>query len=396
MSRQPFLLYARGGVWYYKLPGDTAYHTTHLKHTRKADRSIADAWVLDLLQGRLPGAPRAGDPTLEAIGRDFFDPGGSYVRRQRAKKRPFGDEHAGTCQAYLDNWILPKFGRRRLSTLRSRKEIEDWLISLALENATKNHILYAFRAVLQDAVEDGQLEKSPLDRVEALGVMHRERDVFSVADYRVLFPQGHLAEVWGSFGRGVYFLVLAGAGLREGEGRALSWAKILWKEKALLVNVTVQGGSGGRGVIGPISEKKGGARIALLGSRVLEDLREWQRLSIWKRPEDLVFPGKARGVPISAATITHSLARAFERLDGAAADKQLPPLIDRTDRNLVGHSFRHTYVTRLRRLAPRGIVPQLVGHQNEETTDLYDHPTQLEIIGELEPARTAVDAILSP
>jgi integrase len=394
MSRQPFLLMPRktkdGSVWYYKLPDETCYHTTHIQHTRKADRDVAAAWMLDLIAGH-PAASSRADPALEAYARDFYRwPDASYVKRQLAKKRPFGKSHADILQGYLVNWIFPTFGRRALSSL-TKKEIEDWLISLPLANSTKNHILYAFRALLQDAVDDGKLEKCPLDRVEALGQTRETRDVFSVAEYRVLFPIGDLAAVWGSQRKGLFFLTLAGTGIRSGECRALSWRQILWAEKALLIDRACEGGTL---KIGPVSEKKGGAKIVLMPSLVTNELQAWRELSVWRRSEDLVFPGKARGIPISAATITKSLPSAFRRLDKAAKEKQLPPPIDRSGRNLVVHSFRHTFVSRLRRLVPEDVLRSLTGHHSEAMTNLYDHPDRVALISALGPAREAVDGIL--
>jgi hypothetical protein len=48
----------------------------------------------------------------------------------------------------------------------------------------------------------------------------------------------------------------------------------------------------------------------------------------------------------------------------------------------------------MRRLVPEGVLRSLTGHHSEEMTDIYDHPTQLELVGELEPARQAVDGLL--
>lgn len=346
--------------------------------------------MLDLLNGRLPIASPLG-PTLEEFADGFYRwPDASFIKRQLAKGRSFGKAHADLCQGYLDNWIVPAFGKRSLRSL-SKKAIDEWLVGIKIANSTKNHILYAFRAVLQDAVDDGKLEKSPLDRVEALGSTAKPRDVFSVADYAELFPPGPLEGVWGSQRKGLFFLILAGTGIRSGECRALSWRQVLWTGRALLIDRACIGGSL---VIGPVSDKKGGSRIVLMPSRVQQALRDWENVSLWKRSEDLVFPGKSRDLAMSAASVSHALTLAIGRLEKTARKQgQLPP-ISREGRSLVVHSFRHTWVTRMKRLALGTIVPRLVGHHNEETTNLYDHPTQLEILSEMEPARQAVESLL--
>jgi integrase len=385
MSRQPFLLKARRGIWYYKLPDEASYHTTHIKHTRKADRDIAAAWVLDLIS-----RPSPLDPFLRDFADGFFRwPDASYIKRQLAKGRPFGKAHADIRQGYLDHHILPAFGRRRLSTL-TKSELESWVIGLDLANATKNHILYTLRTVLQEAVDAGALAASPLVRMEPLGVVFRARDVFSVADYRALFPPNDLAKVWGSQRKGLFFLILAGTGIRSGECRALSWRQVLWEDRALLIDRTCIGGSL---EIGPVSEKKGGAKIVLMPLRVHDELKGWQELALQREAEDLVFPGRARGQPISKATITHALPVALWRLNKEAKEKKLPPVIDTRGRNLVTHSFRHTFNSRLRRLVSEDILRSLTGHHSEAMTNLYDHPNIADRIALIEPARSIIDKL---
>ncbi len=389
--KQQYLLFPRGKVWYYKFADETFYHTTGIPYTGKRSRAAADAWVVARLR-----KPTREDPLLQDFASSFFEWGSSsYIARQLAKERSFSRAHAENCQRQLDRYILPRWGKQHLSEI-TRPAIETWLIGLPLANQTRMHILYAFRVVLREAVDEKVLAVSPLERVEPLGKTFRARDVFSVAELRVLFPQGSLAPIWGNQRTGLLFLVLATTGIRSGEARALSWRQVLWAERALLVDRTVEGGSSGHGVIGPISAKKGGAKIELLPSRTLEELAAWRDLSIWKEPEDLIFPGEARGIPLSAATVAHSLPRAFARLVREAEKKQLPPPIDVGDRNLVAHSFRHTFTTVFRRNMPKpGLLPKLLGHRSEETTDIYDHPSIEALLEELEPARAAVEGFLS-
>jgi integrase len=329
---------------------------------------------------------------LSDFAEGFFRwPDASYIKRQLAKGRPFGKAHADIRQGYLDHHILPAFGRRRLSTL-TKSELESWVIGLDLANATKNHILYTLRTILQEAVDAGALAASPLVRMEPLGVVFRARDVFSVADYRALFPPSDLAKVWGSQRKGLFFLILAGTGIRSGECRALSWRQVLWEDRALLIDRTCIGGSL---EIGPVSEKKGGAKIVLMPSRVKDELKGWQELALQHALTDLVFPGKVRGQPISKATITHALPVAIWRLNKEAKEKKLPPVIDTRGRNLVTHSFRHTYISRIRRLVPEDVLRNLAGHHSEAMTDRYDHPGAQELVMALEPARQAVEGLLS-
>jgi integrase len=151
---------------------------------------------------------------------------------------------------------------------------------------------------------------------------------------------------------------------------------------------------GGTLEIGPVSEQKGGAKIVLLPPRVHDELKAWQEASLWRKPTDMIFPGAARGIPVSAATITHALPSTILMLNAAAKKEGLPAAIETKGRNLVVHSFRHTYVSRLRRLVPEGVLRSLTGHHSEAMTNRYDHPDVRELVAELEPAREAVKGLL--
>jgi integrase len=381
--KKRYRLQKRGKFWQYKLATDATFHSTGI--TGKRD---AEDWVICEKLGKV-----GTDPFLRDFAAGFFLPGSSWITRQHAKGRPFGAVTAKTRQAQLEQYILDKWGRFRLSEL-SKAAIETWLVGLYLSNQTKNHILYTFRIVLREAEDAGAIMVSPLARVEAMGKAARARDVFTAVELRLLFPMGRLADVWGSPKRGCMFLLLASTGIRAGEMRALSWDRVLWSERAILVDRTVKGGSGGTGEVGPISEKKGGAKIVLLPRRAEAELHLWYDVAAWREPDDFVFPGEIRGRPLGSAAVTHALGPAIRRINKAAAKDKLPPPFVVGDRNLVVHSFRHTYVSALRRLVPEETLRLLTGHHSIEMTDLYDHPRIERELATLQPARAVVDGLL--
>lgn len=380
--KKPYRLKKHGPTWYYKLPREQWFHSTGKTSKRAAEEEVVK---------RL-GKVGVSDPVLLEFAAGFFSPGSSWITRQHAKGRPFGAVTAKGRQAQLDHYILEKWGRYRLSDL-TKSAIETWLVALDLSNQTKNHVLYTFRIVLREAEDAGALAVSPLARVEPMGKSYRARDVFTAAELRLLFP-ARLASVWGSPKRGCMFLLLASTGIRSGEARALSWDRVLWGERALLIDRTVKGGSGGSGEVGPISEKKGGAKIVLLPTRAEAELRAWHDLAVWKDPADFVFPGEIRGRPLGSAAVTHALGPAIRRINRPAEKKQLPPPFQVGDRNLVVHSFRHTYVSLVRRLVPEETLRLLTGHHSEAMTDLYDHPRIEREVAALQPARAVVDGLL--
>jgi len=51
-----------------------------------------------------------------------------------------------------------------------------------------------------------------------------------------------------------------------------------------------------------------------------------------------------------------------------------PTEIEVEGRNLVLHSFHHTYVTIIREVLPEKILREFTGHRTEAMTERYDHP----------------------
>ena len=377
--QRPFLLMKRGRFWYFKLPDQTSYHSTGI-----TSRASAEAFTM-----RQTAAPPVAAPRLSDFAAEFFAWNEDWARRQRAKGRRCGRANTASRQRHLDGYILPAFGSRRIDEL-TRPAIERWLLTLKLSNQTRNHILYTFRIVLREAVDEGLISISPLAHVEPLGRDARARDVFSATELRALFPEGNLAAVWGSQRVGVLFLVLASTGIRSGEARALRWEKVNLEDRVALIDATCIGGTT---EIGPISTQKGGAKLAILPQRTVEELATWRKNLIWKKPGDLVFPGRGRGIPISAATVSHALPGAISRLASAATEQGLPAPVDPTGRNLVVHSFRHTWISAARRLLPDELLRRLTGHHSTEVTDLYDHPRLEQMLPTIEPARKVVEEL---
>ncbi len=67
--------------------------------------------------------------------------------------------------------------------------------------------------------------------------------------------------------------------------------------------------------------------------------------------------------------------------------------IEKNGRKLVPHSFRFTYVTRMRRELPAEIVQKLAGHSSVEMTDYYTRAAIPEMVASLEIAVPAVNEL---
>ncbi len=371
-------------VWYarYRDPntGRRTKFSTHEQvdgRTETRAHTYAVQKLTELMEG-YGTVPRLEDYVKE---RQFFEwdpvtgPICPWIKRQHAKGRDFGEYQARTRRAHLKNHILPQFGKRRLDEL-TQPMIEKWLESLDLANQSKNHILYTLRIVLREARREKLIHENPLQEPEPFKKNHKKRDAFTLEDLLLLFPkaQKKLLDVWKTQKYATLFMTMATTGIRSGEARALAWRHILpggW----LFVERAVKMG----GKLGPTKTKD--QRVIALPSRTQTMLAKWHRETPFKEPEHLIFYGLAADQPLDVETPTHFLPGALERAK-----------ITVNGRNLVPHSFRHTYNTIMRHAVPEDVLRRFTGHKSVEMTDWYDHSVMQDRITELEPSRNLVEA----
>jgi integrase len=357
-------------VWYVRYY-DRAGHRVK-KSTGKEKRGEAREVARQILQSG-PGSSMR----LAEFAKDFFLWGAcTWIRRQHAKGRDFGEYQARQRRGHLDRHILPAFGARRLSEITG-PAIERWLLTLELQNQTRNHILYTFRIVLREATREGLIRHNPLQEPERFKPDALARDVLTLAELGMLFPKGEqqLLEIWRHEKYAVLFLVLASTGIRSGEARALHWHDVHtggW--------LTILQAARPRGEIGPVSSRKGGERIAAAPRRTMAMLARWRRHTPCKDPDDLVFFGTNAQIPLNVETVTHMFTRALTRAG-----------IARGDRNLVAHSLRHGYNTMMRPRLPREILMSLTGHHTKEMVANYDHATLEDRMRELGFVRPLIE-----
>lgn len=137
----------------------------------------------------------------------------------------------------------------------------------------------------------------------------------------------------------VILCLMYSAGLRSCELRALQVKDI----------------DSGRMLIHIRQSKNHKDRYVPLSELILKGLRSYYRQ---RRPQDLLFPGRYKGGPMSSATIAQILRKATFR---AGILKRVTP-----------HTLRHTYATHLLEMGMNILrVKELLGHTDIRTTMLY-------------------------
>ena len=130
-------------------------------------------------------------------------------------------------QGYVDNYIIPCLGARRIDSLTTRG-IENWILDIKgvkgqeLASGTKQKILQCLRTILDEAVRDeiidnnpAKMATAPSDSVED----KKERRVFTLYEQKLLMPDDLIERIklWGGIMWASYFSVLADTGMRPGE-----------------------------------------------------------------------------------------------------------------------------------------------------------------------------------
>jgi integrase len=368
--KRPYLLQKRGAVWYYRLAGQSTFHTT-------GERSQGEAITFAIKKiGHHAGGPA---PKLKDFASTFFVWGEcEWIKRQLARDKHISRASAENRRAHLLNFILPQFGEKRLTDIR-RLDVENWLLALPVANGTKNAILYSFRLVMATAEEAEHIEYNTLEKIKPLGANPKTRDVLSLPQLSQLFPDdmAALLHIWGGIEKAAYFMTLATSGIRLSEARALLWRHFL-RGQALLIERAVKrhnevGGTKNRDI-----------RVVLLFSKTASLIETWREKCPWIEPDDLIFPGENRGHFLNPGGLRYSFSTALQRAG-----------ITHEGKNIVIHSLRHSFNTHLREVLPDQMLKMLTGHKSSAMVEHYDHPSVDDRLNRLLPAKEVVERIFT-
>ena len=339
-------------VWYFYYYQDGIRKSKSTGKTRKYE---AQGFCEKFLSG-----PQIKEIYLKDFAKHFFVWGKcNWIKAQHEWDHFFSEDTARWRRAHLTKYVLPAFGKRYLRTI-TKNEVRNWLMTLPIANQTKNHVMFSFRIVLREAEDEGLIQFNPIENLKPFGVKSKiVRDIFTPEDMRLLFPTDteSLRYIWGTTKNFALFLVIASTGVRSGEVRGLQWKHVL-DEGWLHIEQAVKPS-------GKVAETKTRTdRLVYMPVRVREALDVWKAESVYTDMEDYIFFGASRQSPINVTTVSKLLPKAIERSG-----------IEHNGRNLVVHSFRHTFNTMMRKQLPEDLLRRLTGHKTESMTDLYDHPT---------------------
>lgn len=314
------------------------------------------------------------------------DKGSFYHRMERLHK--MRDEvYWRNSQGYVDNYIIPCLGARRIDSLSTRG-IENWILDIKgvkgqeLAAGTKSKILQCLRTILDEAVRDEIIDSnpatmavSPSDSAED----KKEHRVFSLYEQKLLMPEDLIERIklWGGIMWASYFSVLADTGMRPGEAMGLRVCDVYKTPQGYGVVAVQEVSSDGKKIKQRVKTSGKGMerRVALLSEgtgKLIEQLVECQHIT--DDNECLFLKNRSdKKSYIGVDTANKHMRGVLKKLG----------LEDATQ-----YSFRHTFATYRRGSADEKALALAMGHSGGNVRDDYDHRTASVLIAQLEKNRS--------
>jgi integrase len=355
----------KGGAYRYRLGSDPK---RRLRSTGKMTKREAILFCDGLLK-----ANAKADMTLREYSKDFYVSGKCpYAAIRRRTNRPIDDRTLSDERSRLENYILPAFGDIKLKDL-SVAHWDQWLEDIEtgkvltkgrnphhVADGTVNRIRRTLIQLLDVGKRHGVLPTNIMRDAEPMSQKtYKARDALMQEDIAKLFPedQVQLLKVWGSVEKVALFSLLLTSGLRSGEVQALQWGKVNFADKGIIIDQSVKYG----GTVG--STKTDTPRVFVLPQQTLNHLAAWKEIAIKKGDNEFVFYNRKGSDHVRGDSILAYFKRVLKR-NGFAPNK-----------NLVIHSFRHTFTTVLAEKLPIESVMAFTGHKTASMIARYSHPS---------------------
>lgn len=269
-----------------------------------------------------------------------------------------------TYRSYYYKHISPRIGSRKVQQIE-RREILNLQkdISENLAVTTCNGVMRAIKTILNDAVHDEIIFKSPAEGIKTL----KETKIATETYHRALSEQEQ-KDFMREMAKDYYYefvSLLLCTGMRIGEAAALLWSDIDYKQNVIHVTKTVTFNEDGTMSIGSPKSEAGKRDIPLNNTikGVLSDQRK--KLGNIRPMNDNRIFMSVYGVTVHNYAINRAISDALARLE-----EQGKPI-----KHFTAHALRDTFATRY---IEQGGSPQtlktILGHSSlAMTMDLYSH-----------------------
>lgn len=352
--------------------------------------SDAIKWAEDYLEQE--GIKRSAVPSLQEYAEGFFlreDPA-SLRHRDRAFKKEKRPRWYVQSQAYLDNYILPRFGAYPLDSITA-VSIENWLIDVDgkragdLSGGTRVKILQALRYVLDDAVRMGYIKVNPAKQCMAPSDKpETEKRPLTIWEQGQLFPadKDKRVEVWGSLMWASYFSVMFDTGFRPAEVAGLRISDVFQSPRGMAVYTSHTINAEERKPLDRVKTSGKGmeSRVGLLSSLTESLIMDFVQADKIMDPEECLF--LVRRQEKDSWIFPETSNKHFKAVAGRVLDLQ-------DGDNLTQYCLRHTYATYRRGNVDEKTLAIMMGHSGS-VRDNYDHRSASMVISMLDKSRDKI------
>lgn len=311
---------------------------------------------------------------IKDICKDMFIPGSTHIERLEQHGKSITIE---TCMRHRRtiNVIVEQFGNLELKDL-TVTAVDNFLrADTKHKGSWKNAFLETLNYVYKEAPFFGctGIVKPPFPRFARNS---KKADIFTTEELELLFDKTK----WTNERDYLALLCMVSFGLRIGEVRAIQLRQFIFERNALVVDGFC---------------KSNGARTDYNKKGNDEDKKWRVSFAPTSTISQIIEYVNAHNIGIDDFVFAHEDGRPLRReyLEDVFTRQLKKAGIEKGDRKLIPHSFRFTYVTRMRRELPAEVVQKLAGHSSVEMTDYYTRAAIPEMVAALESAMPAVDTL---
>ena len=321
--------------------------------TGKHTKAEALQYCIDLAKkGKL--IPKKKDKTnFKTFSENWFTDKCLYIKGKKQRGQTFSQSWAKENRSILERYILPQFENCKLSQIKALS-VEKWLLELPeISNSTKNKILNTLKIMLSEAKRLGLIEINPAENVKPLHRQSKIRGILTTVEVKELFDRKNFIDCWK--GNRLYYaanLLASCTGMRQGEILALRPSDI-FPDKIVVSHSYER--------LEHLKSTKTGKIREIPISEFIRNILS--SISHGLKQDDYIFSGDDKTKPLTPGCLTDSLYFALAKIK-----------INRVERNITFHSWRHYFNTQLIASGiDKMIVQSITGHSTDQMTEHYLH-----------------------
>lgn len=313
--------------------------------------------------------------TIRDVARDMFVPGGEHVERLNMLGKKMSSKTMMNYRRFI-SLIVERFGDIYLENL-TIPMVNGYLMSLTDKSGSwKNSYLETLTHIYKEAPWhcNYTIVKPEFPRFARNS---KKADIFTSEELVKFFDGGNWVDGLREY---LLFLITASCGLRLGEARGLRVKQLIPEQHALIIDGFCENTGHRTNYNKKGSDEDQKFRVTLVPDQTLRVVMDYISSHGYK-DDDFIFQ-REDGSPLRQ----EYLESVFHRVIIKAG-------IDSSDRKLCPHSFRFTYVTRMRRNVDAETVQKMVGHSSVEMTEYYTRAAIPEMVNSIQDVLPAVNGL---